>query len=142
MKIKRFLLNGFFLTAGAVITNTLGLFFRIYMRSSIGAEAIGLYQLILTVYFFAVTATASGVTLLVTRLVTEAAAKKEACMIKSIIRRCMLTALALSAVVGAVLFFGSSFWADCVLKQPGAAVSLRVLAPSLPFIAVSACLRG
>ena len=142
MKIKRFLLNGFFLTAGAVITNTLGLFFRIYMSSSIGAEAIGLYQLILTVYFFAVTATASGVTLLVTRLVTEAAAKKEACMIKSIIRRCMLTALALSAVVGAVLFFGSSFWADCVLKQPGAAVSLRVLAPSLPFIAVSACLRG
>ena len=74
MKLKRFLINSALLTGASIVTQALGMIFRVYMGNTIGAEAIGLYQLILTVYIFAVTAVTSGITLLVTRLVTEAVA--------------------------------------------------------------------
>ncbi len=142
MKLKRFLINSALLTMASVITQALGMIFRIYMSNTIGAEAIGLYQLILTVYVFAVTAVTSGITLLVTRLVTEAIALNNLDKVKSIVKKCTLVALATSLFVGGVLYFGSDFFADKVLKQSIADISLRALAPSLPFIAISACARG
>lgn len=142
MKLKRFLINGALLTGASIITQALGMIFRVYMGNTIGAEAIGLYQLILTVYVFAVTAVTSGITLLVTRLVTEAVALGNFDKVKSIVKKCMAVAVITSVIVGCVMYFGSDFLANNILKQNGAGISLRVLAPSLPFIAVSACARG
>lgn len=142
MKLKRFLINSALLTGASIITQALGMIFRVYMSKAIGAEAIGLYQLILTVYIFAVTAVTSGITLLVTRLVTEAVALDDLTRVRSIVKRCMAVAVSVSVVIGCVMFFCSGFLAENVLKQKGAEISLKVLAPSLPFIAVSACARG
>ncbi|MEE1125610.1 MAG: oligosaccharide flippase family protein [Acutalibacteraceae bacterium] len=142
MKLKRFLINSALLTGASIITQALGMIFRVYMGKTIGAEAIGLYQLILTVYIFAVTAVTSGITLLVTRLVTEAVALDDLTRVRSIVKKCMAVAVAVSAVAGCVMFFGSEYLASNVLKQKGAEISLKVLAPSLPFIAISACARG
>lgn len=142
MKIKRFLINGVCLTLASLITQALGMIFRIYMSSCIGAEAIGLYQLILTVYFFAVTASTSGMTLLVTRLVTEAMALNKQYRIKSIVFKCTLAALSTSTMTALLLFYGSDFISENILKQSGTAISIRILSPSLPFIAISACIRG
>lgn len=142
MKVKRFLINGALLTIASVITQLLGMLFRIYMSNKIGAEAIGLYQLITTVYIFAVTAVTSGITLLVTRLVTEAVALGNLDKVNSIVKKCMAVAVIASILVGGVMYFGSGFIANNVIKQSGAEISLKVLAPSLIFIAISACARG
>lgn len=142
MKVKRFLINGALLTVASIITQILGMLFRIYMSNTTGAEAIGLYQLITTVYMFAVTAVTSGITLLVTRLVTEAVALGNLDKVKSIVKKCMAVTVTVSIFVGCVMYFGSEFLANNVLKQSGAEISLKVLAPSLIFIAISACARG
>lgn len=142
MRLKKFLINGAFLSGTALVTQSLGMMFRIYMSNCIGAEAIGMYQLILTVYFFSVTAVTSGMTLLVTRLVTEAVALKNDSNIRSIVSKCILVTVFVSLLMGGVLFFGSEIIAENILKQKDTAISLKVLAPSLPFIAVSACIRG
>lgn len=142
MRLKKFLINGAFLSGTAIVTQTLGMMFRIYMSNCIGAEAIGMYQLILTVYFFSVTAVTSGMTLLVTRLVTEALALKNYSDIRSIVLKCTMVAVIVSLLVGSILFLGSDIIAENILKQKGTAISLKVLAPSLPFIAISACIRG
>lgn len=142
MKLKRFLINSAVLTGASVVTQGLCMVFRIYMSNTIGAEAIGLYQLILTVYVFAVTAVTSGITLLVTRLVTEAVATGNFKRVKSIVKKCTLVAIVTSLIAGSVLYLGSDFFADKVLRQSMADISLRALAPSLPFIAISACARG
>lgn len=142
MKLKRFLINSALLTGASIVTQVLGMIFRVYMGNTIGAESIGLYQLILTVYIFAVTAVTSGITLLVTRLVTEAVALNDLTRVNSIVKKCMTVAVLASIVVGCIMYLGSGFLANNVLKQSGAEISLKVLAPSLPFIAVSACARG
>ena len=50
MNKKKFLVNSILLVATALIIRSMGLAFRVYMSNTIGAEGIGLYQLILTVY--------------------------------------------------------------------------------------------
>lgn len=142
MKLKRFLINGAFLTATAIVTRTLGMIFRIYMGNTIGAEAIGLYQLILTVYFFAVTVVTSGMSLLVTRLVTENMALGRDECVKNIVGKCIAVTVCVSVVAGVVLYILGGSIAGHILQHQGATLSIKVLAPSLPFIAVSACIRG
>ena len=38
------------MTITALILRTIGIFFRIYMSNKIGAEGLGLYQLIFSIY--------------------------------------------------------------------------------------------
>lgn len=142
MRLKKFLINGAFLTVASLITQVLGMIFRAYMSSRIGAEALGLYQLIITVYAFAVTVSVSGITLLVTRAVTEAVALKNDGCIKYIVSKCMSIALATSIITGILLFLLSGFISEHILRQKSAEQALKILSASLPFIAVSACIRG
>ena len=57
-------------------------------------------------------------------------------------RRTLALGLGLGAAAAALLFTGAGLAADWWLEDARAALSLRILAPSLPFMAVSACLRG
>lgn len=139
---RKFLINGFWLTATTLIARTMGMFFRVYMSNSIGAEALGLYQLVLTVYFFVVTFATSGISLIVTRLVTESLAKNEGGRVKFVITRCILISLILSLTAAVVLYSFSQPIGLVLLGDKRTILSLKVLAPSLPFMAVSACLRG
>ena len=50
MKHKAFIKNAAILTITSLILRTVGIFFRVWMADSIGAEGMGLYQLILSVY--------------------------------------------------------------------------------------------
>ena len=142
MKFKKFILNGMFLVVTAIVTQTIGTMFRIYMSNTIGAKAIGLYQLIITVYAFAITTTVSGITLLVTRLVSQSIALNKTNCIRYIVLKCTAIALIISLFTGGLLFFGSNFIAEHILCQKETALPLKILAPSLPFIAVSSSLRG
>ena len=44
--------------------------------------------------------------------------------------------------MGGALFFSADYIGNQVLKDPRTILSLKILAPSLPFMAVSACFRG
>lgn len=47
------------------------MFFNVYISNKIGAEAVGVYQLIMSVYLFAITLANSGIHLATTRIVSE-----------------------------------------------------------------------
>lgn len=59
------------MTITALILRTIGIFFRIYMSNKIGAEGMGLYQLIFSIYVLAATFASSGICTAVTRMVTD-----------------------------------------------------------------------
>jgi stage V sporulation protein B len=142
MKKKAFLMNAVLLTASSLLARTIGISFRVYVAGKIGAEGMGLYQLITTVYFFLVTFATSGISLAVTRLVTEVLAEHDPARVKSVNRRCFYLGMALSLTAGAVLFFGAETLGTRLLGDRRTILSLKILAPSLPFMAVSACFRG
>lgn len=106
MMKKRFLFNAAVLTGTSLVARTIGIAFRVYMSNMIGAQGIGLYQLICAVYFFATTFATSGITLIVTRLVTDSIAGGEPGKAKYVTRQCLFISLILSvAAAGCFLFF-------------------------------------
>ncbi len=142
MDKKRFFINSMLLAGTALVIRCMGLAFRVYMSNTIGAEGIGLYQLILTVYMFFASVTTSGISLFVTRVVTDFVARGENGKAKRCVTMCLFISVAISFIFGCMMIVFSDELGNKFLGDPRTVLSIRVLAPSLPFMAVSACLRG
>ena len=71
MKKRLFIKNAVILTTTAIILRTIGIFFRIYISNAIGSEGMGLHQLIFSIYTFTSAIASSGISIAVTRLVSE-----------------------------------------------------------------------
>lgn len=128
---KRFFYNGIMLTAVGIAMRTVALFFNAFVTQKIGAEGMGLYTIVMTVYGFAVTFATSGISLTVTRLVASAKGENREEDTRSILLGAILYVLAFSIISTAVLFFGSSFIAVKILNDIRADKALKILAPSL-----------
>ena len=127
----RFFLNGVLLTAVGITVRTVALLFNAFITRTVGAEGIGLYTLVGTVYGFAVTFATSGISLTVTRLVAAAIGNKEEERVTGILTGAVLYALAFSLIATLVLYFGAGALAERALGDERAKTSLEILAPSL-----------
>lgn len=139
---KVFLINSAVLVSAALLARIIGIVFRVYMSNKIGAGGIGLYQLISIIYFFIVTLVTQGVSLSVTRMVTDSLSLGDCRRAKRVTYLCIAFAAALSLICSLALFFGASFIGEFILKDTRAVLSLKILSVSLPFMAVSSCFRG
>ncbi len=141
MKRFTFIKNAFILTATSLLLRTVGMFFRVYMSGKIGAEGMGLYQLIFSIYVLASTFATAGISTAVTRLVAEESGRGA-----KTVRRILHRAIAVSAVVGIVsglvVFFAAEPISIYWLKDVRAVPALKILSPSLLFMGISSCLRG
>lgn len=139
---KKLLINAFILTISSLILRTIGISFRVYISNKIGAEGLGLYQLIFSIYTFALTFATSGISLAVTRLVAEEMAIGSYNGTKNVLRKIFALSLALSLTACVVLFFCADFFGRKLLNDSRTVLGIKLLAPSLPFIGISSCLRG
>ena len=137
-----FIKNTAILTATSLLLRTIGIFFRVYMSNKIGAEGMGLYQLIFSIYILASTFASSGICTAVTRMVTD----ELVCGSKRSVLRILRRAVGLSVLIGGLslllILFGADWIGQIWLKDARAIPALRVMAFSLPFMGVSSCLRG
>ena len=136
MARQSYLKNAAILTGTGLLLRAAGMFFRIYIAARIGAEGMGLYQLIYTVYTMAVTLATAGLSVAATRLSAELLATDDPANVRAAMRRTLALGLGLGAAAAALLFTGAGLAADWWLEDARAALSLRILAPSLPFMAV------
>ena len=102
---------------------------------------MGLYQLISSVYFLAIHLSSGGIGVAVTRMVAERPPEygKSA---HDVMRTSLIFSLATSLSVMVLLILSSDLLAEYLLGDIRAGLPLRILAPSLPFIAAAACFRG
>ena len=89
MRKTVFIKNAAILTASSLILRFAGILFKVWLAARIGAEGIGLYQLIFSVYVLASTFATSGISTAVTRLVTEEMALGSKKGVKKILLRCI-----------------------------------------------------
>lgn len=141
-KKKTFLLNTIILTATALLLRSVGLFFRVYLSNIIGAEGMGLYQLIFSVYMLASTFATSGISTAVTRLCAD----EMVCGNPKTVFRVLTRSVQLSVIVGALInmavYVFSGTIADTFIGDMRAAPSLRILSFSLVPMGISACFKG
>lgn len=142
MKKTVFIKNAAILTASSLILRFAGIIFKVWLAAKIGAEGIGLYQLVFSVYMFAATFATSGICTAVTRLVSEELVVGNKAGIRKIVLRCIELSLVIAAFTILVLFFGADFIAANILHDARAVLSLKILAFSLPFMGICSCIKG
>ena len=141
MKKKAFFINAVILTLSSLVGRFLYMGFRVWFSQLIGPEGMGAYQLILSVFLPAVAISTAGVSLTVTRLVTSAMGKKQPETIPSAVARCFGFSLLMSLTACVVLWLGADSLSEKFLGG-NSAQALQMLVPGLPFMALSACMRG
>lgn len=139
---KRFFINGILLTAVGIAVRSVSLLFNSFVSKSIGAEGMGLFSLIMTVYSFAVTFATSGISLTVTRLVSSAIGEGREREVGGILRSAIVYSLIFSVFASAVLFIGAEYFGVLALSDTRAVAPLRILSISLIPIALSSVISG
>ncbi len=141
-KRKEFLCQGILLTITAFIIQAIGIVFNIYLSNKLGANGMGLFQLIMSIYSFAVTFAAAGIHLAATRLVTEEMAHRSARGAKRAMQICFLYSTLTGGAVAAVLCLLARPISVNWLNDARCILSLRVMAISIPFICATSALNG
>ncbi len=139
---RLFLKNGIIMVCSALLIRIAGMIFTVFLSGRIGAEGLGLYRLIVSVYFFFASAASAGISLTMTRLFGDYLSKGESGKARFCARKCMVISFMIGAVLCGVMLASSGFISEHLLKDSRTAPALLLLAPSLPFMAVSACVRG
>lgn len=130
------------MAVSALIIRCMAMAFRVFLSDTAGAEGMGLYQLVMSVYLFFAAVSTSGIMLCATRLFGEMSAKGNFGQAKYTVERCIIIALAFGGALGGIMLISADTCAELILHEKAAAPALRLLAPSLPFMAASACIRG
>ncbi len=141
-KIKEFFVNSVILTFTALFIRLVSVGFNIYIANQIGFLGVGILELIFAVYAFAVIFAAGGVSLAATRLVSEEIAKKSDDGIRTAMSRCIRYSIVCGILGCLALFFSAEFLGTHVLRDERTITSLKILAFSLPLIAVQSGFFG
>lgn len=126
-------------TASSLIMRGLGLGFSVFLTSHIGAEGIGLMTLINSVYALGVSFSAAGYRLATTRLAVEDKNSKSPNAF-SLLSKILLLAIFTGCISAAALGGGAEFIAVKILKESRSIKALKILALSLPILAVNGVL--
>lgn len=149
-KAKQFIVNGLLLTAVSLLMRSVAVSFQVYLSNKIGATAMGLFTLISTVYGFSITVATSGIQFATTRMVAEAMGEEkddceghaDSATIGCILRKCILYALCFSLGAGLVLYVFAPTIGVHLLSDVRTVLPLKILAFTLPPIALSAVMNG
>lgn len=141
---QSYLKNAALLTGSDVVLRLAGMGLRIWLANELGGEGMGLYQLVLAVYSLFVTLATAGVSVAATRLMAEelsgpASARGAA---RGMLRRLLAAGLVLGMFAAALQLATADLAARLWLGDIRAVGALRVSALGMPWMAVSAVLRG
>ena len=149
-KLGQFIANGMLLTLISLFIRTVSVAFNVYVSNAIGAEALGLFTLVSTVYGFGLTLATSGINLATTRLISECIGKSNIAVIsirknkeiKAIIKKCVKYALLFSVSVSVLFYFFADFIGINILGDVDTVSSIRLLSISFVPISVSSVFNG
>ena len=104
-RLKRFITNALILGAVTILMRIIAVSFNAYVSGKVGAEGMGLYSLVASIYAFAVTLATSGISLAVMRLVSEELGKGDHAGVICAMRKCVGYALCFGILSFTLLFF-------------------------------------
>ncbi len=139
---KQLFWNAMLLTSASLLMRTVGVGFQVYVSGRAGSEAMGLFSLLSGVYGFALTLATSGIHLGVTRLVVDAIGEGKTERILPAMKKATVYALFFGVLSSALLFLGADLIGTHWLCDSRTVPSLRLLALTLPLIALSSAWGG
>jgi len=130
------------LTVAGVITRILGFVYRIFMSNIMGAEGMGLYQLIMPIYMLAWSISCSGFNTAVSKLIAQERVKGEYGNMGRVLKQAVMITTCIGLLLTAVLYLGAELIAVYIIRDVRATMPLRILSLAFPFMAAGTCVRG
>ncbi len=123
------------------ITRLLGFIFRIWLSRTIGAEALGIYQISFSVFMVLLTLVSSGIPLIISRLTAKHIANKD----KKLEYQTLTTAIIISSILSLVIcaivvIFQKPI--SHIFADDSCMIILLMLLPALVFSSIYSAVRG
>lgn len=141
-KRKKLILNALLLTISTMSFGIVNMIFRVYLSNKIGAEGMGLFQLIMSINVVATTLAVSGIRVTMTRLVAEELGKGNYAKIKSLVAKGVIYSLFFGCLAAILLYNNADFISNSWIKDSRAIIPLQILSLSLPFMSICCCFAG
>ena len=139
-----FMKNVLLLMFSEVIVKVLGLVYRLVITNieGFGDTGLGYYSSGYQIYALLLTLCSIGIPSVISKLVSERLAVGNNYGAQRIFKTALKLFTGIGLVLSLGLFFGADLIANKVLNVPDVAYVLRVLAPAIVFVAMSAVFRG
>lgn len=131
----------FVLIASGIICKALGALFRLPLTAILGIEGIGVFQMVMAIYSFALVLTCGGAAATLSKYVSQARARGDYGKIKKLLKSALSLTLICGAIVGIIIFLFAKNIA-ALQSTPDAKLSYRLMLLLIPFGGVIASIRG
>ena len=128
------------LTAAGVLTRCFGFVNRIFLSQLIGAEELGIYQMISPIYMVVYSLTTYGISTSLTKLTAGILAKGKNKEALKLLKQAIFLTFLLSLFAFVVVFFGADFICESILGAGMLSKSLRILPFSFFPVALKGCI--
>lgn len=132
--------SAFILLVSGVVCKALGALFRLPLTNLLGIEGIGIFQLIMSLYAFALVITCGGVTNSLSKLISTARARNDRTKIGAYLHRALFVAIGIGLLIGLIFFFLGNVISN--FQGIGNNKSYMLFLVLLPLGAVLSALRG
>lgn len=143
MNLKNMFLRGtLLLTAAGIISRIMGFFYRIFLANTIGAEGMGIYQLIFPIYSVCFSLCASGIETAISKLTAAKYALGKEKEASDTLKIGLFITLTLSICCSLIIYHYAPQIAEIFLKEPRCTGLLKILAFTIPFGTTQSCICG
>lgn len=142
MHSKKLFKNTALMTSFSLLMRIIGLGFQIFISNSIGAEGVGLFQLVMSVNALAITVATSGVRFAVTRLTAEVVGEGQQNDIRKVVNCCFVYASIFSVIAFLLVFSGAEYLAEFWAGDIRTAMPIRIYSFGLIFISITSVTGG
>lgn len=139
---QTFIQGAMILLAAGLLNRILGFIPRIALPRMIGAEGVGLIQLVYPFTIVMLTLIAGGIPLAVAKLVAEADSQGNTRAVSKILRTSMILAISISLVAALFCFGLSEIISSKIMTDSRVHTAFLMMIPVLPLVAVSSVWRG
>ena len=143
MNLKNaFIQSTLLLTFAGLFSRFMGFFYRIFLANTIGAEGMGIYQLIFPIYSVCFSLCASGIETAVSKLTAAKYATGKSSEVSGVLKAGLLITFTLAVSCSLFIFYHADFLANVFLKEPRCEELLKILAVTIPFGTTQSCICG
>ena len=130
------------LTLTGLASRFIGFFYKIFLSRTIGAEGIGIYQMIFPIYGVCYAFTTAGAEIAISRFVSGEMARGKKEQARSILWIGLAMSLCLSLLTSFLVYKNAGFLAVHLLHEARCADLLRIMSVTVPFGACHSCISG
>ena len=143
LSVKRTLFTGtLLLTTAGILSRFIGFFYKIFLSRTIGAEGLGIYQLIFPVMALCFSLTSAGIQTSVSRFVSSEIGKQNPAGARFYLLIGLILSVCLSVFTGLFMWNHSEFIAGSFLQETRCAPLIKILSFCYVPCSIHSCING